>query len=121
MEKLIKILLSPFNSNLEVVGDIVLTPVVPYSEKEVTIEINPEIHSYTENQDQPGVQIRQLMVTTHTDQTQTLKFDFTENNIHEIEINDKKYNIRLMQIGKEKSQGDDFTFFEFLVKWGVNQ
>ena len=117
MEKLIKIVISPFNSNLEVVGDIVINSYVPYSEKEVTVQVNPDVQDYKENQDQLGIQVRQVMVTTNTKQTKTLKFDFKENNTHEIEINDKKYEIKLMQIGKEKLQGQDFPYFEFFVKW----
>lgn len=37
MERLIKIVMSPFNPSLEVVGDIIINLLVPYSEKEVTV------------------------------------------------------------------------------------
>lgn len=79
--------------------------------------MNPNVQDYKENQDQPGIEIRQVMVATNIEQTKTLKFDFKKNNTHEIEIDDKKYEIKLMQIGREKLQGQNFSYFEFFVKW----
>jgi len=116
MEKLIKLVNSPFNSNIEIVGDIVLSTHVPYSEHDVTIQVNPNVQDYVENNDQPGIQVRQGMVTTPTDQTKTLHFDFNEDNIQKIIIDGKECEIKLMQIGKENLQGQDFPYFEFLIK-----
>ena len=99
MEKLVKIVLSPFNPSLEVAGGIVINAHVPYSDKEITVQVNPSIQDYKEHQDSPEVQIKQVMTTTTTDQTKTLKFDFQENNSHEIEIDDKKYEIKFTRTG----------------------
>jgi len=116
MEKLIKLVNSPFNSNIEIVGDIVLSTHVPYSERDVTIQVNPNVQDYAENNDQHGIQVRQVMVTTSTDQTKTLHFDFGSDNIQKTVVDGKEYEIKLMQIGKENLQGQDFPYFEFLIK-----
>lgn len=118
MEKLIKIVSSPFNPAIEVVDKLVINLHVPYSEKEVTVQINPFVQNYDENQDQPGVQVRQVTLTTQTDETKTLKFDFAANNKQTIDMNEVKYEIKLMNIGKENLQGQDFPYFEFFIKWG---
>jgi hypothetical protein len=65
--------------------------------------------------DKPGIQVRQLMVTTISKDTQRVFFDFKENSAHEVVVGDRKYDIRLLQIGRETIQGQDFPFFEFLV------
>ncbi len=115
MEKLIKIIVSPFNPSMEVVDDIVVQVHVPYSEKGVTIKINPAVEDYKENQDKPNIKIRQLTVTRDTVQTETLNFDFSENNVHKVTINEKNYKIKLMSTGKENIQGQEFSYFEFLI------
>ena len=51
MSKLIKIIQSPFNPALEVVEDIVIQLHVPYSNKSVTVQVNPNIQDYQENAD----------------------------------------------------------------------
>ena len=116
MEKLIKLVNSPFNSNIEIAGNIVLSIHVPYSDRDVTIQVNPNVQDYAENNDQPGVQVRQIMVTTPTDQTKTLHFDFENDNIQKTTIDGREYEIKLMQIGKQNLQGQDFPYFEFLIK-----
>ena len=117
MEKLIKLVNSPFNPNMEVAGDIVINMHVPYSEQDVTVQINPNIQEYQENNDQPDIQIRQVMVSVPTDETKELHFNLKENNVQKFKINDKEYEIKLLNIGKESLQGQDFPSFEFHVKW----
>ena len=112
MEKLIKLVVSPFNSGIETVEHIVLSVHVPYSEHDVTIQINPNVQDYVENNDQPGIQVRQVMTTTSTDETKTLHFDFGKDNIQKIISNGKEYEIKLIQIGKENLRGEDFPYFE---------
>lgn len=113
MEKLIRISTRPNNPSLEVVGDIVLNLFFPYSAEEVTIQINPNITEYKER---PTKDISQFKVTKPTDETQTIKFDFKENNIRTITDRGKKYQIKLMNIGKETFEGQAFSYFEFFVK-----
>jgi ribosomal protein S10 len=115
MQKNVKLIVSPFNPNMEVVDKMVMTIHVPYSNEEVTIRFNPNIQDYKENQYQPGVKVRQFTVSSTTDQTKTAKFDFKQNNVHKIKIEGTLYNIKLMTIGKENIQGQDFPFFEFFV------
>lgn len=115
MTKLIRIKNSPFTSNLEVVDKLVIKLHVPYSEKEVTVQLNPNIQNYREQADRTGVKVRQVMRTTPTDQTQIIKFDFRDNKVKVVQVESEKYQIELMQIGKENVQGQDFPFFEFSV------
>ena len=117
MQKNVKLVNSPFNPPLEVVDKMVMQIHVPYSEDEVTIQFNPNIQEYKEKQDQPNVKVRQVTVSTTTEQTKTLKFDFKDSNVQEVEIEGTTYNVKLMQIGKENLQGQDFLAFEFFVEW----
>jgi len=113
--KIVRVKRSPFSSNLEVADDIVLKLHVPYSDKEVTIQINPNIQDYKENDDRPGVKIRQTIVTTPTDETQTLKFDFNNMKTQKVVIGTASYTIELLKIGKEAIQGQEFPYFDFSV------
>ncbi|MFZ2631744.1 MAG: hypothetical protein WAX48_09190 [Desulfosalsimonadaceae bacterium] len=116
MEKLVKLTLSPFSPSIEVIDKMVMKVHVPYSEQSVTIQFNPNIQDYKEQADQPGVQVRQFTFSTSTDQTQTLPFDFTKtNNVHDVTIEGTKYNVKLMNIGKEPIQGQNFLYFEFFI------
>lgn len=102
MIKAIKIVQSPFNPSLEVVEDIVINLHVPYSDTNVSIQVNPNIQEYQENANTKDAQVRQVMVTTPTDET----------------IAGSDYEIELTNIGKENIQGQDFPFFEFNVSKG---
>ena len=62
--------------------------------------------------------IRRVTMTTPTDQTKVLSFDFDSNKKHKINIEECDYEIELMNIGKEKIQGQDFLFYEFNVSKG---
>jgi hypothetical protein len=115
MVKLVRIKNSPFTSNLEVVDKLVIKLHAPYSEKDVTVQLNPNIQNYREKADRPGIRVRQVMQTTPTDQTQIIKFDFEDNKVKMVQVEGEKYRIELMQIGKENEQGQDFPFFEFSV------
>jgi hypothetical protein len=117
MEKLVSIVNSPFTSNLEVIDKIVMKLHVPYSENDVTIQFNPNIQYYKEQQDTPDVQVRQIMLTKPTDQTKIVKFDFSNDNIKKIDISDTTYTIKLMSISRKNMQGQGFPVFEFFVTW----
>jgi len=117
LTKNIKIVSSPFTSNLEVVGDFVMKLHMPYSKDMVTIKINPNITDY---EDRPRIKsqdfkVRQAAVYQDTDETQTLTFDFKENNVQKITIGNKSFEIKLLHIGKQKIKEQDFPEFEFLV------
>lgn len=117
MEKLIKLVISPFSPNVEVIGDVVISIHVPYSGKDVSVLVNPNIQEYKKSNDQPGIQIRQVMETTPTDETRVLHFDLQNNKIKKFKMNDSEYEFKLLNIGKENIQGHDFPSFEFHVKW----
>ena len=116
MEKLIKIVSSPFSPSMEVVDKLVIKLDVPYSEQEVAILINPNIQHYVENNDRSDVKIAQLTLSTDTDQTKKLTFDFKDKNIQTFEVENKKYEMKLMNIGKERIEEQYFPWFEFSVK-----
>lgn len=117
MEKLVKLTMSPFSPSLEVVDKMVMKVHVPYSEEMVTMQFNPNIQDYKEQADKPGIQVRQFTFSTSTDQTRTLPFDFKGNNVQDVTVENKKYKVKLMTIGKEPIQGQKFLYFEFFVTW----
>ena len=117
MEKNVKIVLSPLRPHIEVIDKMVMSAHAPYSENDVTIAFNPNIQEYQERIDQKHIKIRQLTVETSTDQTQRLSFDFKANNVHDVKIENTIYNVKLMVIGKENIQGQNFPYFEFFITW----
>jgi len=117
MEKLVRIVASPFRPEMEIVGNIVISLFAIHSDDSVSVKINPSVQEFKENLDQPGMQIRNSMVTADTDQTRTLEFDFESRNVHGLDVEGESYELRLMAIGKENIPGQEFPFFEFLVRW----
>lgn len=118
MEKIIKISLNPLTPNLEVVENFVMMTHVPYTNNDVVIKIDSNIQEYIENTNQENAQIRQVMVTTETEYSRTLNFDFNENNTHKIKIDDRNFEIKLIEIGDEELaeiQGQKFKYFKFSV------
>ncbi len=118
MTKSIKITQSPFNPSLEIVDDVVVKLHVPYSDKSVTIQINPNIQEYQENAGTENAQVHQLIETTLTDQTKTFKLDLQNNKKKKFSIGGGNYEIELTTIGKEKIQDQDFLYYEFNVSKG---
>ena len=108
-----KLISSPFHSNLEVAGELIIKLHAPYSNDEVTVKINPNI---TEYRDDKGKNIRQLSISRDTDETKTLQFNLKNNNVQRINFRNKDYQIKLMSISKIKEEGQDFPCFEFLVE-----
>jgi len=110
----IKIINSPSNSNLEVAaaGNLVVKLHSPYSDSNVTVKINPNLIEY---EDKIGNNVRQYAVSVNMEDTKTLMFDFKKNNIHKINLKNKNYEIKLMNIGKISEQGQDFRTFEFMI------
>ena len=117
MEKIIKLTQSPFKPPMEIVGNLVINLHAPYFDKEVTIQINPNYQEYIEDQKGDGIEVKQFSVTTNTIDTMQLNFDFGENNSKTFNYDDETYTLRLINIGTEKIEGQDFRFFEFEVIW----
>lgn len=113
----VKITLSPFNPNVEVVGPMVFDIRAPYSDKEVTLVVNSNIQHYEDKADTPKeFEVRQVMVSQDTDETQILSLNLDSNSEQIINFQKVKYKVKLLNIGKENIQGQDFKNFEFLVE-----
>lgn len=108
----VKIINSPSHSNLEVAGGLVIKLHVPYSDKNVTVKINPNLMEYKEKVND---NLRQVSMSLDTKETKILNFDFQKNNIQNIAYENKNYEIKLMSIGKVSEQGQDFPTFEFMI------
>lgn len=108
----VKIINSPSHSNLEIAGDLVIKLHAPYSDKNVTIKINPNLVAYKEKITD---NLQQYAKSFDIKDTKTLMFDFQKNNLHNITLENKNYEIKLMNIGKVSEQGQDFPTFEFMV------
>lgn len=107
-----KIFQSPFRPNLEVFGDIVAKVHVPYSDRNVTLKINPNITEYQEDQSTDDAQIRQVTITTDTDETVSIQLDLDSNRSEAVTVAGRRYLVELANIGKENQQGQEFPFFE---------
>lgn len=115
----VKLSINPYSPSIEAVENFVMMIHVPYSNKEVTIKIDSSIQEYIENDDKPGIKIRKMTIMQDTKYTRTLRFDFKENNTHSIEIDNRKFDIRLIEIGDEEIeevQGQSFKFFRFTIQ-----
>jgi len=115
MQKLIKISMHPLSPAIEPIDNMVMKVFGAYSENSVTIQFNPNIIHYQEKQDDENIKIRQFTVTRPTSETQNLVFDFSQNNIHKVKIESNTFEIKLMTIGKEMFEGQNFLYFEFFV------
>ncbi len=115
-EYMIKLVSSPFQPPIETAGDLVVKLSVPYSSDKVTIEVNPNVRDYNEKDDKPSVKVRQVTVTTKTEDTRTLQFDFIKNKIKTCEVCGKNYEFELVDIGKITQEGQAFPTFSFLIR-----
>lgn len=116
MKKLIKFNFSPEKPAFEVVGDKIIQITAPSSNKTTTVKISPQILEYEESNDQDGMMVRNVSVTSETPETISLKFDLEQNKTQEIEVSGKLHKLTLMDIGLEKFDGQDFPYFEFFIE-----
>lgn len=115
MTKRIRLVQSPFNPPLQAVDGIVLNLHAPCSTEQVTIQVNPNVEQYPEDAEAANVQVRPVKVAAPTDQTKVVLLDFGHNKKRRIEIEDKRYDIELVSIGKQKIENQNFPVFEFDV------
>jgi hypothetical protein len=115
--KKVKLALNPSSPNIEAVENFVMTVGGAYSSESVIIQLFPNIQDYKANDDQPGIEVRQVMVTTATPDTKTLEFNFTDKNQHVVTVDGENFTIMLDRIGEESIPdfGDGFKYFEFTV------
>jgi hypothetical protein len=113
MEKLFKLTASPSAPAMEVVGDLIVKLHVPYSDKAVTLQINPNVADY---QDKQGSNLRQMMVSTGTPDTKNVTLDFETKNVQQYEVGGKNYEFKLMRIGNIQEEKQNFRFFEILAR-----
>ena len=99
---------------LEVADDIVIQ-LGHFTPDGVQIKLAPNIQDYRANADKSGVFIRQVTVTTGTDETRSLFFDLKTNATQVISFGGRNVEIKLMQIGREKFEAQDFLSYEFQV------
>ena len=115
MKQLIKLVNSPFASPLEVAGTLVIKLHVPYSERSITIQVNPSVEHYTAKDVSKNIEIRNFMVTETTDETKVASFDLENNRRQSVSVAGTDYEIELMNVGKEKVNGEEFLFYEFFI------
>lgn len=56
------------------------------------------------------------MASQNTEETRTLQLDIESNNEATIKFKGLNYQVKLLHIGKENIQGQDFPYFEFFVE-----
>lgn len=108
----IALIVSPFYPNLELAGHLLIKLHVPYSEKSVTVKINPKIEEYKEK---PAENIWQSSISVDTPETKTLTFDLEKNNKQTVKYQNRIYSIELKKIGKILEQGQNFPVYDFIV------
>jgi hypothetical protein len=116
IDKVVKIVQSPFTPAVETAGNAILKLHVPYSDTMVTIQVNPSYDSYQDDASQPGIEVRQVTVTSSTDETRTLTFDLFGARTHEVTVGGSTYKITLQNIIDEVMQGQKFRAYEFRVQ-----
>jgi len=104
-----------FEPPVEVVDDIVLKIHVPYSKTTATLQINPNIQDYQESGDTKSAKVRQVMVTTPTDETVTVFFDLNGVKDHQVLIYGSSYEIALLSITPPDNKEPHILDFEFEV------
>lgn len=92
-------------------GGLVIKLQPPYSENVVNLMINPNVMSYEKGKEGPGFSVGPISMSRHSSDTKILKFDFDNNNTQRIQVDDKNYKIKLMNIIK----GHPLSF-EFLIE-----
>ncbi|MCK5708015.1 MAG: hypothetical protein KAI43_10215 [Candidatus Aureabacteria bacterium] len=112
MSKLIKIILSPFSAALETVYGLVIRVQPPYTDNEVNIQISPNITEYKETVNKD---FKQFTMTSNIEDTKHISLNLKSKSTQIISFEDKDYEIKLLNIGKVKQQGQDFPFFEFMI------
>ena len=114
MIKTIRLVNSPYNTPVEIAGDLAIKLHVPYFESTVTIQVSPSIDDYSDKHD-GELQIRQVMISSPTDETTTLSFDLEKNRKQSLNFRGVEYQLELTDIGKQKIEGQVFSYYEFMV------
>ncbi len=115
MTKRIRLVQSPFNPPLQAVDDIVFNLHAPCSMKHVTIQVNPNVEHYPEDAEAANVQVRPVTIAAPSDKTRVVLLDLGFNKKRRIEIENKRYDIELISIGKNKIDNQNFPVFELDV------
>jgi hypothetical protein len=116
MNKLIRLHESPFHSPIETVFNLTLSLSAPTSEKEVTIIFNGNTTNYQESNKKEGLEISQIIMTEGTESAVINTFNLSDQSGFGLKIAGEFYEVRLINIGKENQQGQDFLYYEFCVK-----
>lgn len=112
MERKFRLTASPFSPAIETPFDMAAKLHVPYSAESVTVQVSPNITHY---EDRPSENVRQVMVSVSTPETQTLVFDLGKNRTHQVRFDDCAITLRLESIGTVTEQGQAFRCFDFIA------
>jgi peptide deformylase len=87
----------------------------PYGDDNVTVLVNPSIESHNEHTASEGIEVAFSSFVTHTEDTKEITLNFTDKNVQSVMLDDKEIELKLMNIGKEKFENQDFPYFEIYV------
>jgi hypothetical protein len=115
MSSLVKICLSPFEPNVATSEGLTISVLPPYSETDVTVNINPNIVNYIEGKTTGKVQLAQMTEQHSTDETFTISLDVRNHPEQRFAYGGNIYNIKFMGTTKEPHEGQDFLSFSFYI------
>jgi hypothetical protein len=115
MSSLVKICLCPFEPNVAVSEGLTISVLPPYSETDVTVNINPNIVNYIEENTIGNAQFAQTTEQHSTDETATIRLDIQNHPEEQFAYGGNFYNIKFMGTTKESHEGQDFPSFSFYI------
>ena len=113
MEKVIKLVNSPFTANIEVFDDLVLQIFAPCNETALTLTLNPNIHDFKAKDVNPGSQVRNFTFAVGPQQSYT--FDFNTHKTLIVKFNGKRYELTLQRIDQVEIDGSKFYSYELFA------
>jgi len=116
MSSQVSICLCPFEPNIATAEDLVLSVSAPYSEKQVTLTINPNITGYIKGKSEGGLHIAQLIESRSTDETVTVKLDVQQHPEQLFAYGGKLHSVRFMGTIKKSYEVQEFLCFNFFVE-----
>lgn len=113
MQKSFSICLSPYDSPIEVIDNLVVSISAPYTENSVAVVINPNIIDYEEKKSDPNLNIAQMMVMKDTDETIKTMLNLAGHPEQRFSYGGSNYNLKFLSTSKINKEGQDFLSFNF--------
>jgi hypothetical protein len=110
------ITLQPPNPPMEAVEGMIITITAPYDGNSVTIDINPAVDEFINDNSSDGIEVRSLTFTRPTEATQTVTLKLNETAEIKNYTTGKNAILRLMNISKIKSNEGNFYSYEFFLE-----